>query len=189
VSLTNSSQVELEIHDITIEGDDAANFTLSSSGNFNLAPVAFESFQVSFTPDSTREYTATLVIASDEKDSPKRINILGEGGTPSSAGDVPAVGTIRLGQSHPNPVSRSAHGFVEIEVSSGNSSADYDLIVFDMLGREMLRIPVALRPGAGIVNIQLPIGSNTELTPGTYYYTLRGSSQTRLPIRTMIVTP
>ena len=95
--------------------------------------------------------------------------------SPRSAVSMPPAG-LRLDQNHPNPVSINRDQTTEIRYSL--ERAGYaELLVHDLLGREVLRFAAGMKAAGEHV---IPVGI-TKFQPGAYIYTLRfeGAVQSR----------
>ena len=79
VTLSNNWD-ELDIFVSTISVDDAANFSVNSSGGFILGPGANTTISVSFHPGSAADFQSVLTIVSDDPDDPVvGVNLSGTG--------------------------------------------------------------------------------------------------------------
>ncbi len=78
--ITNEGLADLQVSAVTLEGPDAADFELVTSGGFTLAPGDTQWVEVSFQPQSIGPKAATLRIVSDDPDeSPADAALTGNG--------------------------------------------------------------------------------------------------------------
>ncbi len=171
MTISNTSQVLLEVGMISIQSADSSRFVPASTGGFTLAPSEFRTVEIAFTPDTERVYTATLIVYSDDRESPRKVTILGEGGTPSSTGNLPVALVPSLEPPYPNPVSLSRHTSAAFALACGSASGTATFTVTDALGRTVYAAPVQLISGTALT-FAVPLGS-AAFNEGVYVYTLR----------------
>lgn len=79
-TVRNNGSATLTVTSITQDGANAADFALSSSAGFTLAPGATQSFSITFTPSAAGIRTAALHVLSDDTSLPSfNVMLTGEG--------------------------------------------------------------------------------------------------------------
>jgi hypothetical protein len=79
-TVRNNGSATLTVTSITQDGANAADFALSSSAGFTLAPGATQSFSITFTPSAAGLRTAALHVLSDDTSLPSfNVMLTGEG--------------------------------------------------------------------------------------------------------------
>ena len=79
-TVRNNGSAPLTVTGITKDGANAADFALSSSAGFTLAPGATQNFSITFTPSAAGIRTATLHVLSDDASIPSfNVTLTGEG--------------------------------------------------------------------------------------------------------------
>lgn len=73
LQLLNAGVAPLEIESITVEGDDAASFTLDTPGPLTLTKDEGAAVGVAFAPDTYLPYAAELVIRSNDEEHPELV--------------------------------------------------------------------------------------------------------------------
>jgi len=135
VSVRNNLPLAVDLQSVSIEGDDAALFTLAPLS----LPVSIDGgssldLTVSYAPQDTGMHAATMQIIVSSQAAPLIVQLRGHG-IPTSTGiadDPPAASAPTLGRNYPNPfASRTVIPFVL------PARAHVRLSIYDALGRRI----------------------------------------------------
>jgi hypothetical protein len=167
MTIINSGNAELIISQVTISGN---GFTLQNvTTPINIVGGVNRTMTVQFSPTATTNYTGTVTLSHNATGSPTTIPINGNGTQIISVEEPTNImgdGSTFLFQNSPNPVKSGYDATISYKV---NTNGQINLIVYDLLGREMAKI-VDEYKSAGIYSITF----NTKGLPsGVYFYKLR----------------
>ncbi len=94
----NAGGQPLNVTDVTLNGPDAADFTIvSGGGSFTLAPNEKRTIALKFTPKSKATKTATLEFASNSSTTAPKLTLTGKGCTGTISLTSSALGTVKIG--------------------------------------------------------------------------------------------
>jgi hypothetical protein len=173
LEVKNTGEANLKLISSRISGEDASSFGLFSDPENNrdeiiIYPSAAYTGLIKFNPSTTGQKTATLEVITDILT--KSITLNGNGTNRMISVDesenIMGDGSTLLFQSSPNPVRSGYDALIKYRLSS---SGAVNLIVYDVLGREVAKLADEYKP-QGIHSVNF----NTKGLPsGVYFYKLR----------------
>lgn len=171
IDIANEGDESLTIQTVSIRNDDQNVFSIvGEQGNITIEPGAAASLEIEFTPLSEGNYTAVLMIKSnDESNSEIAVTISGE--APSSVLEDAAGSRKVLIEIRPHPVITGS--VIEFQLLQ-DSNFDVEVFAVDMFGNKVLEIfrgkPT---PGRNIIELCL-----SGLNSGKYFLMFRHGPNT-----------
>ncbi len=174
VSIRNAGRAPLHISNWMRGGTDPSLFTFTDPAAVTIAGGDSLVLPITFSPKTYGEKSAVITISSDDLVNSSYDLHLHGNATTVGVDEVPLASEIVLGQNYPNPVSLRKTGQTVYAVTLP-SPMNAALILYDMQGREVLRIAEGLFPaGRNEITAQL-----SGLPGGSYQAVLTVSDGVR----------
>ena len=165
IYIANSGSAQLNIDSITISD---SRFTLNIN-NLSIEPYSSYKSLLQFTPDSIKNYYASLKVYSNAGSKEILITGIGKDNTVNVEDENLTILTFSLNQNYPNPFNPSTTISWQSPVSSWQT-----LKIYDVLGNEIATLVDEYRP-AGNYEIDFNVGRDSSPAPasGFYFYQLK----------------
>ncbi|MCU0343272.1 MAG: endonuclease [Ignavibacterium sp.] len=164
VYIANSGNEQLDIDSITIS---EARFIINSSPT-SIESFSFSKILIEFTPDSIKNYDATLTVFSNGGIKNILLTGIGNDNTVNIKDEISLPIAFTLEQNYPNPFNPSTTISWQSPVGSWQT-----LKIFDALGREVETLLNEYRP-AGLHSTVYIV--NPAIPSGVYFYQLRSGN-------------
>lgn len=165
IYIANSGSAQLNIDSITISD---SRFTLNIN-NLSIEPYSSYKSLLQFTPDSIKNYYASLKVYSNAGSKEILITGIGKDNTVNVGDENLTILTFSLNQNYPNPFNPSTTISWQSPVSSWQT-----LKIYDVLGNEIATLVDEYRPaGSYEFNYTLGRDSSPARASGIYFYQLK----------------
>ena len=165
IYIANSGSAQLNIDSITISD---SRFTLNIN-NLSIEPYSSYKSLLQFTPDSIKNYYASLKVYSNAGSKEILITGIGKDNTVNVEDENLTILTFSLNQNYPNPFNPSTTISWQSPVSSWQT-----LKIYDLLGNEIATLVDEYRPaGSYEFNYTLGRDSSPARASGIYFYQLK----------------
>ncbi len=165
IYIANSGSAQLNIDSITISD---SRFTLNIN-NLSIEPYSSYKSLLQFTPDSIKNYYASLKVYSNAGSKEILITGIGKDNTVNVEDENLTILTFSLNQNYPNPFNPSTTISWQSPVSSWQT-----LKIYDVLGNEIATLVDEYRPaGSYEFNYTLGRDSSPARASGIYFYQLK----------------
>ncbi len=165
IYIANSGSAQLNIDSITISD---SRFTLNIN-NLSVEPYSSYKSLLQFTPDSIKNYYASLKVYSNAGSKEILITGIGKDNTVNVEDENLTILTFSLNQNYPNPFNPSTTISWQSPVSSWQT-----LKIYDVLGNEIATLVDEYRPaGSYEFNYTLGHDSSPARASGIYFYQLK----------------
>ena len=165
IYIANSGSAQLNIDSITISD---SRFTLNIN-NLSIEPYSSYKSLLQFTPDSIKNYYASLKVYSNAGSKEILITGIGKDNTVNVGDENLTILTFSLNQNYPNPFNPSTTISWQSPVSSWQT-----LKIYDLLGNEIATLVDEYRPaGSYEFNYTLGRDSSPARASGIYFYQLK----------------
>ncbi len=152
LTITNSGEVELHISGVSVDTPDSP-FSVSAASTVLLPPGGSSQVTVSFSPEGPAEYSAAVLIGSDDPDEPTvEVPLSGTGRAPLIDLSPPDFdfGTLYLGCDTVQTLSISNLGNAELVVSELAFTTDSEFLGFDLAETVNGALPWTLAAGESL---------------------------------------